>query len=34
VSDVSHDPANYCYRHPDRQSFVLCQRCGRTICGE
>ncbi len=21
-----------CYRHPDRQSFVLCQRCGRTIC--
>jgi membrane associated rhomboid family serine protease len=25
---------NYCYRHPDRQSFVLCQRCLRTICGE
>ncbi|SEB54264.1 Membrane associated serine protease, rhomboid family [Paramicrobacterium humi] len=25
---------NYCYRHPDRQSFVLCQRCGRTICAE
>ncbi|MBX3094906.1 MAG: rhomboid family intramembrane serine protease [Cryobacterium sp.] len=23
-----------CYRHPGRQSFVLCQRCGRTICGE
>lgn len=23
---------NVCYRHPDRQSFVLCQRCGRTIC--
>lgn len=23
-----------CYRHPDRESFVLCQRCGRTICGE
>lgn len=23
-----------CYRHPDRQSFTLCQRCGRTICGE
>jgi membrane associated rhomboid family serine protease len=23
-----------CYRHPDRQSYVLCQRCGRTICGE
>lgn len=25
---------NYCYRHPDRQSFVLCQRCMRTICPE
>lgn len=23
---------NYCYRHRNRQSFVLCQRCGRTIC--
>ena len=26
--------ANYCYRHPNRVSYVLCQRCGRTICGE
>lgn len=25
---------NYCYRHPDRQSYVLCQRCGRTICAQ
>ena len=25
---------NFCYRHPDRQSYVLCQRCGRTVCGE
>ncbi|MFT4260064.1 rhomboid family intramembrane serine protease [Microbacterium sp.] len=25
---------NYCYRHPDRQSFALCQRCMRTICPE
>lgn len=25
---------NYCYRHPDRQSFVLCQRCMRTVCPE
>ena len=25
---------NFCYRHPDRQSFVLCQRCARTICPE
>lgn len=26
--------ANYCYRHPGRQSFILCQRCGRTVCPE
>lgn len=25
---------NFCYRHKDRQSFVLCQRCLRTVCGE
>ncbi|GAA1466972.1 rhomboid family intramembrane serine protease [Microbacterium thalassium] len=25
---------DFCYRHPDRQSFVLCQRCLRTICTE
>lgn len=23
-----------CYRHPDRPSFTLCQRCGRTVCPE
>lgn len=34
MTDAARNPANYCYRHPDRQSFVLCQRCGRTICGE
>ena len=28
------DRRNFCYRHPDRRSFVLCQRCGRTICPE
>lgn len=28
------NPDNFCYRHPDRQSFVLCQRCLRTICAE
>lgn len=32
MTDASRDPADYCYRHPDRQSYVLCQRCGRTIC--
>jgi membrane associated rhomboid family serine protease len=34
VTDASQTEGSYCYRHPDRQSFVLCQRCGRTICGE
>jgi membrane associated rhomboid family serine protease len=28
------DAADYCYRHPDRRSYILCQRCGRTICTE
>ena len=23
---------NRCYRHPDRETFIRCQRCGRTIC--
>ncbi|MCB1298021.1 MAG: rhomboid family intramembrane serine protease [Microthrixaceae bacterium] len=31
---ASRNSDNYCYRHPDRQSFVLCQRCLRTICAE
>lgn len=26
--------AGVCYRHPDRESWVLCQRCGNTICGD
>lgn len=34
MSEASANPDNFCYRHPDRQSFVLCQRCGRTICAE
>ena len=28
------DSDNYCYRHPNRESYVLCQRCGRTICSD
>src|ERR1700712_3671206 len=28
------NPDDYCYRHPDRLSFVLCEKCGRTICLE
>jgi membrane associated rhomboid family serine protease len=27
------DPS-VCYRHPGRQSWTLCERCGRTICPE
>lgn len=27
-------PDDRCYRHPDRISFALCQRCARTICPE
>lgn len=34
MSDPTAERSSFCYRHPDRQSFVLCQRCGRTICGE
>lgn len=30
----SRNPDDYCYRHPDRPSFVLCEKCGRTICLE
>ena len=26
--------ASTCYRHPRRESWVLCQRCGNTICGD
>ena len=34
MSDLPASAANFCYRHPGRQSFILCQRCGRTICPE
>jgi len=34
VTDAGVERANFCYRHPDRQSYILCQRCGRTICPE
>lgn len=34
MSDAARNPDDYCYRHPDRQSFIVCQRCGRTICTE
>ncbi|PZE37083.1 rhomboid family intramembrane serine protease [Curtobacterium sp. MCPF17_031] len=34
MTDSTSASPNTCYRHPDRPSFVLCQRCGRTICPE
>ncbi len=34
MSSPAQRRTDVCYRHPDRQSFVLCQRCGRTICPE
>jgi membrane associated rhomboid family serine protease len=34
MTDAAHNPDDYCYRHPDRPSFVLCEKCGRTICLE
>jgi membrane associated rhomboid family serine protease len=34
MTDAAHNPDDYCYRHPDRLSFVLCERCARTICLE
>lgn len=32
-AEVEGDPS-VCYRHPDRTSWTLCERCGRTICPE
>jgi membrane associated rhomboid family serine protease len=36
--DESHhdesDHAPHCYRHPDRETYVACVRCGRPICPE
>ncbi len=33
MTDAETSP-DVCYRHPQRESWVLCQRCGRTICPE
>ncbi|CAN5229600.1 rhomboid family intramembrane serine protease [soil metagenome] len=33
TSDADLDPS-VCYRHPDRSSWTLCTRCGKTICPE
>ncbi|UAL30016.1 rhomboid family intramembrane serine protease [Nocardioides rotundus] len=30
--DAGQPPVPTCYRHPDRGTYVSCQRCGRSIC--
>lgn len=34
MSSPAGERTGVCYRHPDRESYVLCQRCGRTVCPE
>ncbi|RFA23454.1 rhomboid family intramembrane serine protease [Subtercola boreus] len=34
MTSVPVPSAGHCYRHPDRQSYILCQRCGKTVCPE
>lgn len=34
MTDATERSSDTCYRHPTRQSYILCQRCGRTICPE
>lgn len=34
MSDPVAPPALTCYRHPDRETGVRCQRCGRPVCPE
>ncbi len=34
TADFARNSDNFCYRHPDRVSFVMCQRCLRTVCHE
>lgn len=34
TGDFATNRENFCYRHKNRQSFVLCQRCTRTICAD
>jgi membrane associated rhomboid family serine protease len=32
VTDAETDAPPVCYRHPDRETYISCQRCGRPIC--
>ena len=34
TESITTQTENRCYRHPDRETFVKCQRCGRPICGQ
>ncbi len=34
MSQAEQQAGSHCYRHQDRESYILCQRCGRTICPE
>lgn len=35
MSQQPSQPVAYaCYRHPDRPTYIRCQRCGRPICGD
>ncbi|MGH3500934.1 MAG: rhomboid family intramembrane serine protease [Nocardioidaceae bacterium] len=31
-SDPAAGTTPHCYRHPDRETYITCQRCGRSIC--
>lgn len=34
MTDPTYSSDDFCYRHPGRVSYVLCQRCARTVCGD
>ncbi|MEY2900559.1 MAG: hypothetical protein RL247_725 [Actinomycetota bacterium] len=34
MTRASRNRDDFCYRHPTTESYVLCQRCGNTICPE
>ena len=34
MTDSAIPSDDFCYRHPGRVSYVLCQRCTKTVCGD
>ena len=34
MTDAQTDEAPRCYRHPDRGTYIRCQRCDRPICAQ